>query len=329
MKKLILVIMVISICMMSIVPAHATIRKLAQTGIHLLKVDMSARAAAMGSAYMMVGNGADALFYNPAGITRSQNRYNIFVSQTPWIADITYSAAALVHDLGNIGTVGFTFITADYGDFIGTEVSSTEAKGYKDTGMLDIGAYTFGVGYARDLTNKFSIGAQVKYVSQHLGSNLLDSDERVENRVSGLAYDIGTIFYPGYKSLRVGMTVRNFAAQYEYQDEPFELPLTFTIGAAMDMLDLMGDDHENAFILSLDAVHPRDFTERIHVGGEFLFMDMLALRAGYKYNYDEEGLTLGAGIQYSLSGINVKIDYAYSAMQIFDTVNRVSISLGL
>ncbi len=328
MKKLILVLTVISICMVSTVSVHSAVKKLAQTGILLLKVDMSARAAAMGGAYMMVGDGADALFYNPAGITKCPNSYTVFVSRTPWIADISYNAAALVVDLGNIGTVGATFITGDYGVFLGTKVSNVDA-GYEDTGNLDVGAYTFGVGYARDLTNKFSIGGHVKYVSQHLGSSTLDIGDEVKNEVSGVAYDVGTIFYPGYKSLRVGMSIRNFSEQYKYQEEPFELPLTFTIGAAMDMLDLMGDDHENAFILSLDAVHPRDYTERIHVGGEFLFMDMLALRAGYKYNYDEEGLTLGAGIQYSLSGVNVKIDYAYNTMDVFDSVNRFSISLGL
>ncbi len=328
MKKLIFVLAVISICMVSIVPAHSTIRKLAQTGINLLKVDMSARAAAMGGAYMMVGDGADALFYNPAGITRNQNSYNVFVSQTPWIADISYNAAALAVDLGNIGTVGATFITGDYGDFLGTKVS-TNTAGYEDTGMLDVDSYTFGIGYARDLTNKFALGVHVKYAYQHLGKSILKSEEEVENEVSGLAYDIGTIFYPGYKSLRVGMSVRNFSAQFKYQEEAFELPLTFTLGAAMDMLDLMGDEHENSFILSVDAVHPRDYSERIHVGGEFLFMDIIAIRAGYKFNYDEESLTLGAGIQYTLSGFNVKIDYAYSTMQVFDSINRVSISLGL
>ena len=328
MKKLILVIMVISICMVSIVPAHSAVKKLAQTGIHLLKIDMSARAAAMGSSYMMVGNSADALFYNPAGITRSQSRYTVFVNQTPWIADISYNAAALLVDLGNIGTFGATLITADYGDFHGAVVDAGDPKGFSDTGMLDVGAYTFGIGYARDLTNKFTIGGHVKYVNQHLGSSILDSGENVENKVSGIAFDIGTIFYPGYKSLRIGMAIRNFSKQYEYQEEPFELPLTFTLGAAMDVLDLMGEEHENAFIVSVDAVHPRDFTERIHIGGEFLFMDLLAIRAGYKSNYDEENLTLGAGIQYSLSGVNVNIDYSYSAMEIFDAVNRFSISLG-
>lgn len=327
MKKLILVLTVISICMVSTVPVHSAVKKLAQTGIQLLKVDMSARAAAMGGAYTMVGEGADALFYNPAGMTRSQSRYTVFANHTSWIADISYNAAALAVDLGNIGTVGATFITADYGEILGTKVSAV-APYYEDTGSLDVGTYTFGIGYARDFTNKFTIGGHVKYVSQHLGSSHLDTGEDVENEVTGIAYDVGTIFHPGYKSLRIGMSIRNFSEQYRYQEEPFELPLTFTIGAAMDMLDLRGDDHENAFILSVDAVHPRDYTERIHVGGEFLFMDILALRAGYKYNYDEEDLTLGAGIQSNLSDFNIKIDYAYSVMQVFDAVNRFSISLG-
>ena len=31
-------------------------------------------------------------------------------------------------------------------------------------------------------------------------------------------------------------------------------------------------------------------------------MDMIALRAGYKYNYDEEGISAGVGIKYAVEG---------------------------
>jgi hypothetical protein len=79
----------------------------------------------------------------------------------------------------------------------------------------------------------------------------------------------------------------------------------------------------------VDAIHPRDYTERLNIGAEFMLMDMFAIRAGYKYNYDEEGLTMGAGLNYTLSGLNVKIDYAYCPTSNFDTVNRFSIGIGL
>jgi len=52
-------------------------------------------------------------------------------------------------------------------------------------------------------------------------------------------------------------------------------------------------------------------------------MGMFALRAGYKFNYDEEGLTVGVGFR--LRG--VKLDYAYSDLGVFNAVNRLSIGI--
>jgi len=55
-------------------------------------------------------------------------------------------------------------------------------------------------------------------------------------------------------------------------------------------------------------------------------MDMIALRAGYKYNYVEEGLSAGVGIKYAVEGgFGIKIDYSYSDLGVFDAVNRISI----
>jgi hypothetical protein len=61
------------------------------------------------------------------------------------------------------------------------------------------------------------------------------------------------------------------------------------------------------------------------MGAEYVFMDMLALRAGYKTNYDNEGFTFGAGLFYEVSGVNIKIDYSYGAMEFFDAVNRFTV----
>ena len=327
MKRLTLIITVIVLCIALIMPAHAVMKKLAQTGLQFLKIDMSPRAAAMGGSYMMVGVDATALFYNPAGIVYSDNSLDFFASQTEWAANISYMASALTKSIGNLGTFGVSVTYADYGDDIEGTIKTSDTKGFENTGSVDVGAYAIGVGYGRQLTNKFSIGGQIKYVAQKLGNSLQETGIEEENKVNGLAYDFGTIFYPGFKSLRIGMVIRNYSAQLRYEEEDFQLPLTFSVGAAMDVLDLLGE-HENALLLSIDAAHPRDFTERLNMGGEFLFMDMIALRAGYKYNYDEEGLTLGAGLNYTLSGLNVKIDYAYSPLSDFDTVNRFSIGIG-
>jgi hypothetical protein len=330
MKKLIILLAVASIFT---VPAHSTMKKVAQTGLQFLKVDVVARAAAMGGAFMMIGDDATAMFYNPAGIALMSHSFDFFSGRTNWIAEINYNAVGAVKNLGNWGAVGFSAITSDYGDIIGTQVAQSSdsptdiEKGFVETGMIDVGAYAVGLTYARSLTNKFTVGGQIKYVSQHLGENILNKgDNPVENKVSGYAFDFGTIFYPGFQSLRVGMSIRNFSGQFQYEETPFQLPLTFTVSAAMDVLDLMGE-HESPLLLAIDAVHPRDYTERIQFGGEYLFMGMFALRAGYKFNYDEEGLTAGIGLKYTISRMNLKLDYAYGNMDIFDSVNRFSIGI--
>lgn len=327
MKKLIIVLVVVFSATIFTVPAHSTIKKVAQTGLQFLKVDVGARAAAMGGAFMMVGDGATAMFYNPAGMAMMQHSVDFFSSRTQWIADISYNALGVVKNLENWGTVGLSVIACDYGDdIIGTRVATTLA-GYEKTGTVDVGAYAAGLTYARSLTDKFTVGGQIKYASQHLGSSVLkEGGKAVKNEVSGFAYDFGTIFYPGFRSLRVGMSIRNFSGQFQYEDTPFQLPLTFTVSAAMDVLDFIGE-HESPLLLAIDAVHPRDYTERIHLGGEYWYNNMIALRAGYKFNYDEEGFSAGIGFKHTIAGINMKLDYAYSNMDVFDSVNRFSIGI--
>jgi len=326
MKKLTLLLTVVFLCMVFIMPVHPVLKKTAQTGLQFLKVDVGARAAAMGGAFMMVGNDANAMFYNPAGIAAMRSTSDIFVSRTEWIVDIKYNAAAFVQNFGNWGNVGVSFISSDYGDIIGTRVADTE-KGFIETGNVDVGAYAIGLAYARQMTDKFTLGGHIKYAYQHLGENLFPDGETVKNEVTGLAYDFGTIFYPGFRSFRVGMSIRNFSPQFKYQETAFELPLTFTLGFGMDIFDFMPSLQESqSLVLAIDAVHPRDYTERIHIGGEYWYMDMIALRAGYKYNYDEEGLSAGVGIKYAVEGgFGIKIDYSYSDLGVFDAVNRISI----
>ncbi|OGC02988.1 hypothetical protein A2V82_02720 [candidate division KSB1 bacterium RBG_16_48_16] len=332
MKKLTILLVVVFCTTIFTVPARSAIKKVAQTGLQFLKIDVSARAAAMGGAYTMPGNDASAMFYNPAGMALMQSKLDFFASRTEWFAGITYDAAGLAADLGNWGTVGASVVAADYGnDIIGT-VFATNEKGYEKTGMVDVGAYAVGLSYAKSLTDKFSVGGQVKYAGQNLGSNVLTmvNDKlgpEVENKVSGFAFDFGTIFYPGFQSLRIGMSVNNFSEQFKYQEEAFQLPLTFKVGAAMDILDVLMGEHNDPLLISIDALHPRDYTERIHVGGEYWYNGMIALRSGYKFNYDEEGFSAGVGLKQTIAGMNIKLDYAYSDLGIFETVSRFSFGI--
>lgn len=305
--------------------AQAQMKKVAQTGLQFLKIDMSARAAAMGGAYSMVGDDASAMMYNPAGMTAAES-FDLFVSRSTWMSDISYNAAGIIKNLGpSWGTFGVSIRAADYGEIIGTRVTG---DGYEETGQVDVGAFAVGLAYAKQLSTRFSVGGQVSYASQQLGSNVIDgAGTTEENTVNGLSYDLGTMYYPGLRSLRLGMSLRNFSQQFQYVDDTFELPLTFQIGFAADVFDFIGRVPNSTLMVALDAVHPRDYAERIHVGAEYMYGGMFAIRGGYKFNYDIESFSVGFGIRQEVGGIGLKLDYAYSDLDLFGNSNRFSLGI--
>ena len=323
MKKIYILLIVVFLSFVIFSPSLASLNKVGQTGLQFLKVDVGARAAGMGGAYLMIGQDATAMFFNPAGIAMV-SQFDAFVTQTKWIADISYNAAGAVYTWENVGSFGINLVYADYGEVIGTRVATNE-KGFEETGNLKSSAYAVGLTYARRLTEKFTIGGSIKSAQQHLGSNSYEDGVSQENKVSGLSFDFGTVFYPGfYPSFRLGMAVRNFSAQFKYEEESFQLPLQFIIGFAFDVLDLAGD-HNNSLLFSFDYSHPRDYTPRVHFGAEYLFMGMFALRAGYKLNYDVEGASGGLGFVKDFDGFGVRLGWSYSNVEVFDAVNRFEV----
>jgi hypothetical protein len=327
MKKNIIGIILILLLAILTTPGFSQITKVGQTGLQFLKVDAGAREAAMGGAMTTITDGANSVFYNPAGLARQETLGDVAGNHTQWFADIAYSSFAASYTLEGIGTFGLHGIFTDYGDdIIGTRVADTEL-GYIETGAIDVGAYSFGLSYARNLSSKFAIGGTVKYVGQSLGSNLMPDGSTKNNEVSGVGFDFGTIFYPGWKSFRFGMSVKNFGTELEYEKESFEIPLTFSIGVGMNIMTLFGMD-DQTLLLAVDAVHPRAYSERVNLGAEYLLINMIALRAGYKTNHDNEGFNAGVGLYLDVSGIKVKADYSYSDMQNFDGINRFSLGVG-
>src|ERR1039457_26948 len=203
--------------------------KLAQTGLQFLEIGMSPRAEAMGGAYVISGNEADALFYNPAGIARVNSTYDIIFNRVQWFADINYNAVGITYKpySGLYGTFGLSILSADYGDFYGTTVAFGTPAGYINTGVFSPKAFAIGLSYGKQLTDRFSIGGQVKYLDQTLGSNIITAGgPALKNEVSGLAFDFGMIYSTPIRGFDFGMTINNFAQDFEYQQYEFEAPLT-------------------------------------------------------------------------------------------------------
>ena len=330
MKKWAALTGVMLVFLLCALPAQAQKEKLAQAGFQFLKIGLSARAEAMAGAYSMVGDDADAMFYNPAGLSRMDARFQATAHYVPWIADIAFTAFGAAYK-SDYGTFAFDFASVNYGDITGTQVAATE-QGYTETGNVDVGSYYAGLAYARKLTDKFTIGGQLKYVSEHLGSSLISPAgtalQTVENRASAVNVAFGTIYYTGLKSLQVGIYIRNFSPESEYQKTGFQAPLTFDIGVALDLMDIYPGEHPSqSLVLALDAVHPRDFSERVNLGAEYWLQNTFALRCGYKFNHDMEGFTAGAGVKQKIGQTGIRIDYCFSQNDYFNNVNRFSLGV--
>jgi hypothetical protein len=80
-------------------------------------------------------------------------------------------------------------------------------------------------------------------------------------------------------------------------------------------------------ITEIDAVHPNDNKERINIGTELAFYNRIFLRSGYRYNYDDEGLTLGVGANLPFSQSRVAFDYSYSVYDLLPNVHRITVGL--
>jgi len=146
---------------------------------------------------------------------------------------------------------------------------------------------------------------------------------------------VGTLYKTGLRSLRLGMVIQNLGPDVEYsgtyldyrnrvlndnilREEQYEgasLPTLFRLGVAFDAFEMFGikKSPDWAGELSIEMNHPNDNRERLNIGGEGVYRDLLFLRAGGKFAYDEESFALGFGLRIPVfNQYRVRFDYAYS-----------------
>ena len=310
-------------------------QKLAQTGMKFLSVSTDARISALGDAGTALEGNSNSMFYNPAGLGFLNGFTDVSLGRVDWIADIRYiyGGAAFSPANGRYGVFGISVIAADYGNLNETIRYGQE---FIDVGTFSPGAAAFGISYAKALSSQFSVGGNIKYVNQDLGSSIVGFNstggfDKKSYSADVFAFDFGILYRTGFKSLNFGMSIKNFSKEVTYEDESFQLPLTFKIGVAMDVLDLYEgiNKQSHALLLSVDAVHPRDYYEQVNFGIEYLFINTFALRVGYSTPNDEHGFSAGVGLQQSYHNYMIALDYAYTPFGVFNDVHRFSVHFAL
>jgi hypothetical protein len=310
--------------------------KLGQTGFQFLSVVSDARAAAMAEAVTSLQFGCASLFFNPSGMANMTEFIELSASHNQWFADITHYTfnLAISPASGKYGVIGFSLQSVDYGKFIGTKYDPNSSENYSETGTFTLNALAIGVGYAKQLSDKFSVGGHVRWVKQDLGSSVVplvvvgDSVKETNtmaNKKTPLAFDFGTQFKTGFKSLVFGMSIRNFSQEIKYAYEGFQLPLVFNLGVSMNLMDFINPSSEQILLVCIDADHNRDYPERLKFGVEYQLMKVISLRGGYMTSSVESGFSFGIGMSYK----GLVLDYSYTPIPVFNGIQRITTRFSL
>jgi long-subunit fatty acid transport protein len=283
--------------------------KVGTAGAQFLEIGVSARAVGMGDAFVAVADDATAMYYNPAGLTQLYDR-EVTVAAIDYPADIQYGFAGIAYPLYRFGGVlGVGFYALDAGQMDETTYEYSQGTGR----TFSAASYALGLSYARNLTDRFSVGLTLKFIDEHY------EDERS----SGWAADVGTSYNTGFRNFKISMVITNFGPDMTFISESYPLPINFRFGGAIDVLE--SERQRGTF--SLEAQHPSDNLEKYNAGFEYSYDEHYFLRVGQRFNYDEGTFSVGGGIHVPLQSMDLQLDYAYQDMGRLTQAHRFTLGL--
>ena len=293
------------------------------SSLQFLKIGGSSRAAGMAESFVAVADDAASLQYNPAGMVQFDGHEAIF-THTNWLVGLQHEFVGAVYRIDEQDAIGFSFTSLHTDDM---EIR-TETQPFGTGRYFSYGDIALGLSYARQLTSQFSFGATVRYVEETI--DVL--------KTRAFMVDLGTYYWTGLGSTRFSVAVSNFGNNVSPEGtvdlprgesvssfQQFSPPTTFRIGFAFEPIE----DDMNRLTASIQLNHPNDNSENLAIGAEYAWSGLFFIRAGYKLNVDEEGLTAGAGINAPLSVARLGVDYAFADFDRLGAVHRITVRLGL
>lgn len=314
-----------------------SVDKTGTTAAKFLSIGAGSAAVSMGGAFTSVANDATAMYWNPAGLGFYKTK-EVYFNHANWIADISYDYFGFTIPLSARNSLGIniTSVTMD-------EMEVTR-YGNENTGETFKAAdYALGVTYAINLTDRFSIGFNGKYIQQSIASS----------HARGGAVDLGTIFETPF-GFRLGTSISNFGPKLKMTGDDlliaadvnqtiegnnesitsilstdrFDLPLVLRFGISDEIV--LGSFFR--LLWSLDAVSPNDNANYINSGFEISMLNNLFfIRAGANslfLNNSEKEYSFGLGL--NVPGINnnkVLMNYSFESLEYLGNVQQVGISL--
>lgn len=237
-----------------------------------INIKVGARSNAMGRAFTAVSDDANLVQYNPAGLSFLL-RKELMISYVRWFGGIDTQYLSYVHPRFYKGlNVGLGLQWFD--DILEkADINGVKIGEIKVTESLTL------VSLATKLSDKFSIGTNLKYLTSTLGRFSSQS----------IIVDIGAILL---SFVDIGVSINSYQLiPLKYRDTEEVLPATLSFGIAKFF---------RKFCIAADVRMPlsgASTTPGIHLGAEYFLFRELALQAGYKIGYGE---SISAGVRFNL-----------------------------
>lgn len=310
-------------------------------GATQLLIPVGTRGIAMGGANVATATGIEALFWNPAGAAEMNNSATLLFSHMNYIADIGVEYGAVSANFEGFGVLSLTIKSLAIGSIDVTTVDQPDGTGQTFTPQM----LTAGASYSRQLTDRIAIGLTVNYISESID----------QVSTTGFALNAGVMYRDlgDISGLSFGLVLKNLGPQMSYSgpgmlvkaspsglDRPpsyysintaaFDLPSSFELGFGYSPVI----DDLNALQVSASFQNNNFSGDVYNVGAEYGYNKMFFVRGGYAMSPKNQdvnyiyGLTAGAGIDYMMGGVDLKVDYAYRAVKYFGGNHIFSVSLG-
>jgi len=315
------------------------------SAVPFLRISPDARAGGMGDVGIATTPDANSAFWNLAKTPFATSRTSIAATYTPWLKDLGLNDVYLAslagyHKLDDVSAVSaslryFSLGNIQFTDFAGNDL----AKGRPREFSVDFG-------YSRKVGANLSVGVALRYINSSLASGPYNGVVyKAGNAVAGDLSLYHTNLNDEGQGWNWGVTLSNLGSKIGYTTDATQkdyIPANLGMGGAYTWVF----DESNRLTAGVDVNKlmvptPPSLTDsfglanyrnkspisswfssfgdagsfsnelkefQVSLGGEYVYNEQFALRAGYFYENKFKGnrkyFTLGAGIKYNVFGLN-------------------------
>jgi hypothetical protein len=192
-----------------------------------------------------------------------------------------------------------------------------------------------GLTVAQELTDLFSYGLTARFVQEQIA----------EISAQTVVFDAGVFYRVGQTGAQMAVVIKNFGFDssvsgeiervtldqldpiIENEFESYTPPTTFMLGLSYDVFR---SSAEQNLTFSAQLTNPNDNAESFNIGVEYLWQQLLALRAGYRFGVEESTIpSLGFGLVLPGTGPQARFDYGFTSLERLGVVHRLGLEVGL